>query len=320
MDCMASAHFRYRGHRGLPILSYVSRKAAQNPCVQEVIAVARWNEVQKELRSTTSNIRSLEERIEFTERWILRFLRPSEGHHKCTSAIERSANDLLDNEIATLKAREKSVTTKWLEISAALAILLRHAVYSISDSFPVLQFNPFEKPWTFLRFFQDQSHTQYSEALGFRCSDWRKCIPVSSFTELRERDVLTAQSIRNHCEKDQSPSSWISLCDDASWLLKFTSGYTNGTVAIISVPKMDRLNVLWDRSDLLVQQSGAKCYSGKHPGGVQYAWYGHYLAYGWIPVQCIIKTVTLQHFRVLCKDYDISEGQSATHETLETYC
>jgi hypothetical protein len=71
----------------------------------------------------------------------------------------------------------------------------------------------------------------------------------------------------------------------------------NCRVAIVSVPKMERLNILWHQSDVLVEQAGGKAYSGRYQDGVQFAWPRHYLVYGWIPAQCVIKTLTLQRFR-----------------------
>ena len=259
---MVSAHFTHRDQRGLPVLTLVRRRGGGDSlCSEEISAIERWNEVQRHLRSITSNIRGLEERIEFVEHWVLRNLKRrghSPIHHEATQTVNQGTDNLLENEIAGLEGRERSTSIKWLEISAAVEVLIRHALSSILDSFPI-QPNPFEQPWTFMRHYHDNSHTQYSGLLGFQGSGWTACEPANSFTELKEKGVLTAQSIRSHCERAKSPSHWISLCDDASWMLKYVSKTIEGNIAIISVPKMDRINVLWDRSDVLVLQTGENC-------------------------------------------------------------
>ena len=310
---MVSAHFSSRDQRGLPVLRRVSRRGViDTSSSEEQRATEHWNELQKHLRAITSNIRNYEELIEFVERWVLRNLKlwkHCPNHQEAKQTVGQGIADLAENEIAQLEEREKAVCTKWLDISAALKILFRHALDCVPDSFPAGQPHISEQPRTFLRYYHDDSYTYYNDSLGFLCSGWRACLPANSFTELKEKGMLTGQKIRNHCEKAGSPSDWISLCNDASWMLKYVSKSTKGKIAIISVPKLDRMNVLWIRSDLLVQQSGEECYSGRTRNGVQYAWPGHYLVFGWIPAQCIIKTLTMQRFRILCKDNAISEGQ-----------
>lgn len=108
-------------------------------------------------------------------------------------------------------------------------------------------------------------------------------------TTLENRGILTVQQLQTHCKGTNDASCWISLCNDASWML----GYINRLplrigcwVAIISLPKLDRLNILWDRSDILVRQAGGNYYK-RHEDGVQNVWAGHYLVYGWIPAQCV---------------------------------
>jgi hypothetical protein len=192
-----------------------------------------------------------------------------------------------------------------------MEILLRHVLSGIPETFPE---NPkaFQLPWTLMRCWDDCSHTEYSDSLGFRCSGWRTCRPASSFMELQKNGILTTQKLQSHCEGKATPSQWISLCDNASWMLKYvnkTRKPAGCRIAIVSVPKMERLNILWARSDELVRQAGGNTYSGKHRDGVEYAWPEHYLVYGWIPAQCVIETFTIQDFRQLCKERDIKEGQ-----------
>jgi len=70
---------------------------------------------------------------------------------------------------------------------------------------------------------------------------------------------------------------------------------------------MDRLRIPWYRSDFLVQQLGGNPYTPKKES-VDYAWSKHYLVYGWIPPQCIIKVFTLMQFQDVCRRRNILKG------------
>lgn len=74
-------------------------------------------------------------------------------------------------------------------------------------------------------------------------------------------------------------------------------------IALVSTAKMERLNLLFDRSDFLVQSAGGSLDS------VKFAWQSHYLVYGWIPAQCVVKIFTLDQFRGICENRNIRPGQ-----------
>ena len=313
---MLSVHSTSRDQYGVPIVRNIVKVPMGSDSSEEKLAKKHWNEVHQSLRLKTADIRRLEERIEFFKNWSLRYLTPLRHTFIQVNSTIRSPKDThLEDELAVLEGRQKSANAKWKEISFAMEILMRNALNEILD-FPLqTPSDPFQQPWTLMRFWHKSSHTAYSDSLGFQCSGWRTCKPADSFTKLKDDGILTTQQLQNHCKGTVSPSHWISLCDDASWMLKYidkTSSTTDGRVAIVSLPKLDRLNIPWGRSDMLVQQAGGKCYSDKHLDDVQYAWNGHYLVYGWIPAQCVIKTFSIQHFQQLCEEHDIKKGQHLT--------
>ncbi len=57
------------------------------------------------------------------------------------------------------------------------------------------------------------------------------------------------------------------------------------------------------------EQLGGNPYSPKKDS-VDYAWAGHYLVYGWISSQCIIKVFTLRQFQDRCQARNILKGYS----------
>jgi len=80
-------------------------------------------------------------------------------------------------------------------------------------------------------------------------------------------------------------------------------------IALVSTAKMERLNLLFHRSDLLLQSVGGRPYKETNQDGVKFTWTNHYLVYGWIPARCIVTTFTLAEFRMVCEDRNIGQGQ-----------
>lgn len=144
------------------------------------------------------------------------------------------------------------------------------------------------------------------------CSDLHNCRPAQDFEDLEKRRSLSEEKLRSHCKQDSRPSEWISMSDDVTWVFKQIAQkwpYGGAFVSFVSRAKMERLNVLFDRSYSLVRYAGGETFNKKHPKGVNYAWSAHYLAYGWIPVQCVMKTITSTEFIGLYEKQRVQAGQ-----------
>ena len=216
----------------------------------------------------------------------------------------------LESERTSLETKRKNAH----EFVEASEVILRHVVSDIPDSFPSkLEENPYDFPLTFIRMWNYKSHTKLTQ-YGFRCSAWQTCLPARSFDELGRKGYMTFESIRDHCHGTAKPSCWVSLCDNVSWILKHSQKWKSSEndhewrVAIISVPKKERLNVLWQQSSTLVTQLRSNNSNDGNGGLVRYAWARHYLAYGWIPAQCIVATFDFKHFEELCVERNIGPG------------
>ncbi|KAL8634948.1 MAG: hypothetical protein Q9226_009408 [Calogaya cf. arnoldii] len=160
--------------------------------------------------------------------------------------------------------------------------------------------------------FGPDSHTEYDQKLGFLSSSWNTCMPAKDFEEMKANGDLSVASLQSHCEGQPDPSEWISLSSEVSWMLEhikngsiYGSSVNGGHIALISTAKLERLKILVNRSDLLVQKAGGSLCSYRNPDGVKFAWPSHYLAYGWIPKQCIVKIFTLPEFRDSCEERNI---------------
>jgi hypothetical protein len=306
---MLSDHSKRRDRHGIPVVKNTTRIGFVEDFEKEGHKKQRWNHVHKTLRSIVADVRDLQGRIEFSQTWLLRKLNPIKrpSTPQSTDLTINASNDIsVKSEIAALKNRKPDLVVHLKEISMAMGILLRHALIDLPDIFPGSP-NIFPPLRTFIRFWNHDFHTKYDDSLGFRCSNWMECEPANNFMELKDRGALTTQGLRDHCQKTPIPSCWISLCANASWTLKHMG--KECYVAIISVPNMDRLNILWQQSDTLVREARGETYGATHEDRVKFAWPGHYLVYGWIPAQCVIQKYTAQRFQQLCKERSIKAAR-----------
>ncbi|KAL8875417.1 MAG: hypothetical protein Q9198_006224, partial [Flavoplaca austrocitrina] len=82
-------------------------------------------------------------------------------------------------------------------------------------------------------------------------------------------------TFKSHCEEYAQPSNWISMASEVSWMLKQISrswlinsdSVEEMRIALISTAKMERLGVLFDQSDLLVQRAGGKLWTRANSPG-----------------------------------------------------
>jgi hypothetical protein len=326
VERLLSDFCKERDQSALPIFDNGEKNIVlgeDSPSPEEIQQTIEWNCLKKQLLSATTNIRDDEQAIQFLEKWLLRSSDPVS--HISDAALGECVTPINDVPIKDIQAvlQERGVCTrnKFLELSRAMDMFLRHKLKGIeSPARATVQLNPFDPPLTLIRIWNDNSHTLYTKSLGFRCGNWKKCQPANDFIEMKNKELLNLQRISDHCEDKSSPSDWISFSDSALWILSkrsdsFLSAQRNCRVAIINVASLDKLRIPWQRSDSLVQRLGGNVYSTKE-SGVQYAWPGHYLVYGWVPSQCIIKLFTLKEFKELCKQRNIVKGTSLIQYSL----
>jgi len=324
VEWLLSDFYKERDDSMLPIFKKSIRVFffEDNLTPEEISRITEWNCLNKQLLATTKNIRDVEQTIQFLEKWCLR-IGPltSQILDVAVGVCAVLGNDVRIQDVQrVLHEREVYVRKTFFELARAMDVLLRHELKGIESPIrDTTQPNPFDAPLTLIRIWNDDSHTLYTESVGFRCGNWKQCQPVNDFIELGNSEKLL-KIISDHCEGETSPSDWISFSDNASWILSkfsdsFRSTQGNCRVAVINVASLDRLRIPWQRSDSLVKQFGGTPRSSEE-GGVQYAWPGHYLVYGWVPSQCIIKSFTLEEFETLCKHRNIPKGNSLIQYSL----
>lgn len=287
--------------------------------------LTEWDSDHIALNILTSQADYEVEKVKFIQRWLMPHLHLNVypgTRFLALQAIDSCSDRSVRTELELLLRIKDCAVQAQSNLATAARVVFEHAVSDIRDTFKsrgVME-NLYCSPQGFLRRYGPESNTEYDDDFGFLSSAWKTCKPATDFEHLQNRGELSVASLQSHCEEHAQPSNWISMASEVSWMLKQTSRLISSDsaedmrVALISTAKMERLGVLFDRSDLLVQTAGGKLWTrAKPPGdGVKFAWPIHYLAYGCIPKQCIVKTFTLQEFRDVCSARNIRPGQYMT--------
>ena len=222
---------------------------------------------------------------------------------ECRIRVTQDVEDMprtVDDEIECLEANRKDTLKRLLD--------LRRSVdrYLIDPTFS----RPFSTPRWLLRAFHDKSCCQYDENIGFLSSRYMWNDPGLSFDDLITAQVISEKSLRKHCEEIK-PTPFISMVDDAAALLRIVKSPSfPGTtrIAFIDVTKLELMGVVHGLGRSWAMEAGAELYSAKNRHGIQYLGPAHWLAYDWIPVQCIDYFWSLHHFHQVCSECEISEG------------
>lgn len=327
---MLSNHSKNRDEYGLPIVGHSTRREwigfnDEAGSIEACRETVTWNAEHKQLRYLIEEARDPIQTIIFMQRWLMPHLQIHD--YSATRSLARAvivpSNDKsIQEEVDLLNQIAKAATTRREQLVRASAVLIEHALGDISDK--LLPRTPVEilcdPPQGLLRVWGPKSHTKYDKQLGFRCSAWTECGPASTFKKL-DLSIFSVRSLKSHCENESRASDWISLSGEISWTLKYIDKHwptdsvlaDSMSIALISTAKMKRMKLLFDRSDLLLHSVGGSSYKQTNPEGVRFTWAGHYLVYGWIPVQCIVTTFTLAQFRDICEGRNIRPGQLYGH-------
>ncbi|KAL9104190.1 MAG: hypothetical protein Q9163_000842 [Psora crenata] len=317
---LLSHHCEKRDKYGLPIVKTSNRIgfADESGLEEDTQRIKTWNTKHHQLVSHTERAHAHIQKVVFIVTWLMPHLRSYDypSTRALSGAVINSSNDkLIGEEIDLLKRTAEAAGAEFERLAHASAVMLEQAVSNIPDKLSprAIPENLHGPPHGQLRVWGSESHTKYDKHLGFLCSARKTCKPALNFEELKQRGALSVTSLQSHCENQSSPSDWISLSGEASWMLEYinkkwpagSDSSNSMRIALIGTAKMERLNLLFDRSDILVHTAGGKPYSARYPDGVHYAWHNHYLVYRWIPVQCIVKTFTLAKFRDICKNHNV---------------
>jgi hypothetical protein len=307
------AHASKRDVYGIPIIILSAYIAFDDHGEEEVARGRIWDEEHQKLRAKTEDLRRLHYIADFLENWM--FSNTLLAKIKCSATrTDREVEDMsrtVDDEIESLETHRKDTSDtvkRLLDLQRSLAgyLIGPHTDY-VPDVQPPL--NPLSTPRWLLRAFHDKSYCQFRE-IGILSSGYMSSNPGLSFDDLIKTQDLSETSLRNHCG-GSACTRFISMADDPAWLLYFVKSlsFPEATrIAFINVKKLELMGVLHGQARVWAMKAGAESYSAKNQDGVHYLGPTHWLAYGWIPSQCIDNVWSLDDFGQACSESGIPEG------------
>ncbi|KAL6237466.1 hypothetical protein BDW75DRAFT_228657 [Aspergillus navahoensis] len=171
-----------------------------------------------------------------------------------------------------------------------LNIRLRDASLGYQTDIETLQMLNSCIPDLFYRAFKCGSHGRHSVELGFRSSN-QPLTPVYHDGTLLNSLLVNKGSLTNQCEGNQ-PSDLIALSDSPSRVLRIIRAWDysdkeGDMIAVINVSKLLAMQVLFDRTTTLAEKLGMRLWDRQWRTGLQYANFNYWVAYRWIPAECI---------------------------------
>ncbi|CAF9933299.1 hypothetical protein IMSHALPRED_009133 [Imshaugia aleurites] len=264
------------------------------------------SEERKSLHAQTESLRQLHYTADFLEKWM--FGTPLLAETRGYSAT-RSDQDVEDvsrtvhDEMECLEVHRLATADTIQRLLDLQRSLARYLIGSHNDYNPDVPIpsEPGSTPRWPLRAFHDRSHCRYGP-LGILSSGYMLSNPRSSFDELKKTQHFSGTSLRNHCGGSE-PTPFISIADDAVWLLDFVHTFrfhpAITRVAFINVKNLELMGVLHGQFRAWAMEAGGADGLDCPP---------HWLAYGWIPLQCIDAVWSLNDFRQVCSESGIPEG------------
>lgn len=147
-----------------------------------------------------------------------------------------------------------------------------------------------QKPAVFYRVTRADSHTFYDIDLGFCCA---KLLQDHDFNE------PSKDEFRSHVNGKHFKSPFISLTDDPGRACKIGQYHSNEHIYFIDATKLQQLNVHIERTTNIAER-----WKIEYTGGfnrLHYVTSSHWLAHFWIPAECIIRKVSFDDFKEVCK-------------------
>jgi len=147
-----------------------------------------------------------------------------------------------------------------------------------------------EEPRLLYRVTHGSSYTFFDADIGFCCPRW-----------LQERDFgePSRQDFINHMEGEPFASPYISLTESPTRALRFGKGMASAKVFIIDAVRLRAAKIHTERTTVLASRYATK---------PQYTTKSYWLAWFWVPADCLVKSVSFDEFQEVCKENNISNG------------
>ena len=307
-------HASKRDVYGIPIVKAAMFINFVDDGLEEGVRTWSLNVERRRLREKTETLRGLHYTIDFLEKWMSSILLAKRSRMKINQDV-KDISRTVDDEIEWLEAERKDTLGRieaLLDLQRSMAAyLIVLKIDYIPDVSPLC--NPSSIPRWLLRAFHDDSHCHCDHQIGILSSGYMWSDPRLSFDDLITAQVISEISLRDHC-RGTEPTPFISMAEDAAWWLDFVKSLSfpkTTRIAFINVKKLELTGVVHGLGSSWAMKAGAELYSAKNRDGIHYLGPTHWLAYGWIPVQCIDDIWSLSDFRQVCNEPGISEGSNS---------
>jgi hypothetical protein len=174
----------------------------------------------------------------------------------------------------------------------------------LSQSSKVSYWPESDTPDTFYRAIRSDSYTRFDKQLGFRSSRQPFTLPSNHAGPLFESSLVDKGSLVNQCEGDQ-PSDLIAMSDSPARILRLIKSWDfndlrGQMIAVINVQKLLAMKVLFNRTTTLAERLGMQTWSPSQPKGISWANSNYWVAYRWIPAECIQSYISVASLRDAC--------------------
>ncbi|KAJ5763237.1 hypothetical protein N7533_001918 [Penicillium manginii] len=181
----------------------------------------------------------------------------------------------------------------------------------LSQSSKVSNWPELATPDTFYRAIRSDSYTRFDKQLGFRSSRQPLTLPSNHGGPLYESSLIDKDSLVNQCEGDQS-SDLIAMSDSPARILRLIKSWDfsdlrGQMIAVINVQKLLAMKVLFNRTTTLAERLGMKTWTPSQPRGIRWANPNYWVAYRWVPAECIQSYISVASLRDACIKYEIGK-------------
>jgi hypothetical protein len=163
-----------------------------------------------------------------------------------------------------------------------------------------------DEPRVFYRVTHERSHTFFDKDIGFCCYRW-----------VRQRNFTppSCQDFKDHMEGKDFNSPYISLTESPCHALRYGNGNNGTAVYVIDAVRLRATKIHTEQSTVLATEFGVP--SARQQGATPYITKTQWLAEFWVPAECIVKELSMDRFKEICGQNQITNSMSAVRTRLK---
>ena len=219
------------------------------------------------------------------------------------------------NEDLPLSEKKRNIgnrlTDAGLTLPADIKTLNTLSKVLLSQNFENLNRPEPNTPDIFYRAIRSDSHGRYDKHLGFRSSRQPFTLPPNHGGPLHESSLVDKDILKNHCEGNR-PSDLIAMSDSPARILRLIKHWDfddlkGDMIAVINVSKLLAMRVLFNRATTLAKKMDIETWAPSRTRGLSWVNPNYWVAYRWVPAECIEFCISVASLRSACKEHDIGK-------------